>query len=69
MYCCRPTTERQIKVYTWLREISSCSCLTVLPAPAWVLLSKKYKPLFAPLYEYIGLQMYRACRDRAVARN
>ena len=27
---------------TWLREFSSCSCLTVLPGPAWVLLSKKY---------------------------
>ena len=31
-----------------LREISSCSCLTVLPGPAWVLLSKTYKPLFPP---------------------
>ena len=34
-----------------LREISSCSCLTVLPGPAWVLLSKTYKPLFEPLYK------------------
>ena len=42
-------TERQIKVCMWLREISSCSCLTVLPGPPWVLLSKTYKPLFAPL--------------------
>ena len=42
-------TERQIKVCTWLREMSSCSCLTVLPGPAWVLLSKTCKPLFAPL--------------------
>ena len=25
-----------------VREISSCSCLTVLPGTAWVLLSKKY---------------------------
>ena len=25
---------------TWLREIDSCSCLTLLPGPAWVLLSK-----------------------------
>ena len=40
----------KIKVCTWLREISSCSCLTVLPGPAWVLLSKTCKPLFAPLY-------------------
>ena len=45
-----PSTERQINVSTWLREISSCSCLTVLPASAWVLLSKTCKPLFAPLY-------------------
>ena len=33
-----------------MREISSCSCLTVLHGPAWVLLSKTYKPLFTPLY-------------------
>ena len=45
-------TERQIKVCTWLREISSCSCLTVLSGSAWVLLSKTYKPLFAPLYNF-----------------
>ena len=45
-------TEGEIKVCTWLREISSCSCLTVLPGPAWVLLSKTYKPLFPPLYTY-----------------
>ena len=43
-------TEGEIKVCTWLREISSCSCLTVLPCPAWVLLSKTYKPSFPPLY-------------------
>ena len=42
-------TEGKLKVCTWLREISSCSCLTVLPGPAWVLLSKTYKPFFAPL--------------------
>ena len=36
------STEHPEKVCTWLREISSCSCLTVLPGPAWVLLSKKY---------------------------
>ena len=29
-----------IKACTWLREISSCSCLTVLPGPAWLLLNK-----------------------------
>ena len=43
-------TGEKIKVCTWLREISSCSCLTFLPGPAWLLLSKTYKPLFTPLY-------------------
>ena len=46
----RYITEGKIKVCSWFREISSCSCLTVLPWPAWVLLSKTYKPLFTPLY-------------------
>ena len=32
-----------------MREISSCSCFTVLLGPARVLLSKTYKPLFPPL--------------------
>ena len=41
------STERLIKVCTWLKN-SSCSCLIVLPE--WVLLSKTYKPLFTPLY-------------------
>ena len=39
-------TEGEIKVCRWLREMSSCSCLTVLPGPAWVLLSKTNIPLF-----------------------
>ena len=39
-------TEGEIKVCTWLREISSCSCLIVLPGPAWVLLSKTNKQTF-----------------------
>ena len=73
-------TERQIKVCTWLREISSCSCLTALPGPAWVLLSKTYKPLFTPLYVHYKqssnsrcsvtsefLRMLTPFRDRAVA--
>ena len=49
-------TEGEIKVCTWLREISSCSCLTVLPGPAWVLLSKTCKPLFTPLYMRFSTQ-------------
>ena len=35
---------------TWLREFSSCSCLTALPGPAWVLLSKIYIPFPGSLY-------------------
>ena len=48
------TTEGVIKVCTWLREISSCSCLTVLPGPAWVLLIKTCSPLLTPLYTHSG---------------
>ena len=43
-------TESGIKACTWLREISSCSCLTVLPSPAWLLLNKMCIPLFRALY-------------------
>ena len=39
-------TKPGIKVYMWLREFSSCSCLTVLPGPAWLLLNKIFIPLF-----------------------
>ena len=35
---------------TWLRDISSWSCLTFLPGPAWVLLSKICKYFFSALY-------------------
>ena len=34
----------------WLGEISSCSCFTALPGPAWVLLSKICKPFAGSLY-------------------
>ena len=37
-------TEPGIRACTWLREISSCSCLTVLPGPAWLLLNKICTP-------------------------
>ena len=33
-------TEMKFNLCTWFGEISSCSCLTVLPGPAWVLLNK-----------------------------
>ena len=35
---------------TWFGEISSRSCLTALPSPAWVLLSKIYKPFPGSLH-------------------
>ena len=34
------STEMRLNLCTWLGEISSCSCLTVLPGPAWILLNK-----------------------------
>ena len=43
-------TEPGIKVCAWLREISSCSCLTVLPGPACLLLNKICVPFFRTLY-------------------
>ena len=47
------TYRGEIKVCAWLLEISFCSCLTVLPGPAWVLLGKTNKPLFSLLYMYL----------------
>ena len=35
-------------------RISSCSCLTFLPGPAWVLLSKIYKHFLGSLYKDMG---------------
>ena len=46
---CVKSTGPPEKVCTWFREISSCSCLTVLPGPAWVLLSKICKDFFSAL--------------------
>ena len=48
--CLLCITEGEIKVCTWLREISSCSCLTVLPGPAWLLLNKICILFLGPLY-------------------
>ena len=39
---------------TWLGEISTCSCLTALPGPAWVLLSKICKPFAGSLYKMMA---------------
>ena len=36
----KPGAHLLVESCTWLREISSCSCLPVLAGPAWVLLSK-----------------------------
>ena len=47
---CGVYTEHPENVCMWLREISSCSCLTVLPGPAWVLLSKIYTLFPGALY-------------------
>ena len=47
-------TEPRKSLGTWLREISSCSCLTFLTGPAWVLLSKICKDFFSALYTYAG---------------
>ena len=46
-------TELRKSLGTWLQEISSCSSLTVLPGPAWVLLSKKYILFPSALYVQI----------------
>ena len=43
---------------TWFGEICSCCCLTVLLGPAWVLLSKIYKPFAGSLYMYIQVQSF-----------
>ena len=43
-------TEPGIKACTWLREISSCYCLIILPGPACLLLNKICIPLFRALY-------------------
>ena len=44
------TTEPGIKACMWLGEISSCSCLTVLPCPTWLLLNKICIPFSRSLY-------------------
>ena len=42
-----------------MREISSCSSLTVRPGSAWVLLIKTYIPLFTPLYRPCGSNVFQ----------
>ena len=52
---------------TWLGEFSSCFCLTALPSPAWVLLSKIYKPFPGSLYMYNFTWKRRVATDDEVA--
>ena len=40
-------TEPRKSLCTWLREIVSCSCLTFLPGPLWVLLRQICKDFFS----------------------
>ena len=47
-------TEPRKSLGTWLREISSCSCLTFLPGSVWVLLSKICQYFFSALYNKIS---------------
>ena len=42
-------------VCTWLQEICSCSCLPVQPGPAWVLLSKIYRPFWELCITTLGI--------------
>ena len=47
-------TEPRKSLGTWLREISSCSSLTYLPGPAWVLLSKICQDFFLSSVCHLG---------------
>ena len=49
------TYRDRLSVCTWLREVCSCSCLPVLPGPAWVLLSKFCIFLCRSLYRVCSL--------------
>ena len=56
-------TEMRFNLCTWLAEISSCSCLTVLPGPAWVLLNKICKDYISSLYISGFCYLAVSCRD------
>ena len=49
---CNSNTGIGQKACTWLREIYSCSCLTLLPGPAWVLLNNICMPFSRSLYTW-----------------
>ena len=56
-----PNTEPRNSLGTWLREISSCSCLTFLRGPAWVLLSMICKDFFSALYNLVSAKNFENC--------
>ena len=61
-------TEPRKSLGTWLREMSSCSCLTFLPGPASVLLSKICKDFFSALYFFrvpCIIPQHKTSRDSA----
>ena len=46
-------TEPEIMVCTWLGELCYCSCLPVLPGPAWVLLSHVLHTFISGSVQYV----------------
>ena len=59
-YVAQGCTELRKSLGRWLREISSCSCLTFLPGPAWLLLNKICTPFSRSLYFICFLMDARA---------
>ena len=50
--CTEKCTDPEMNVCTWLRGVFSCSCITVLPGIARVLLSKMYQLFISSLCRY-----------------
>ena len=57
-------TEIRFNLCTWLGEISSCSCLTVLPGPAWVLLKSVKIKFHLCMWPSLTAYKNRCCRWR-----
>ena len=57
-------TEIGWKACTWLREVCYCSCLPVLPGPAWVLLNKICILFSRSLYTASQFFPIAKCRGR-----
>ena len=62
------TTEPPEKVCTWLQEISSCSCLTFLSGPAWLLLNKTCILFPGPPYTVYKIQKHKVSSNPPVLR-